>query len=111
VGRLICDHLVVVHVPSWSTAAFCQPGLEQTYGLQVGPFVSLDAGGPLTKQALRAGEISLGMVFTTDGELTQAERPAHSRRGCAASVATCSSSEASWRWIAAMSSGVAFRSP
>lgn len=57
--------------PECPQRPFCQPGLEETYGLQVGPFVALDAGGPLTKQALRTGEISLGLVFSTDGELTQ----------------------------------------
>jgi osmoprotectant transport system substrate-binding protein len=57
--------------PECPQRPFCQPGLEETYGLQVGPFVSLDAGGPLTKQALRSGEISIGLVFSTDGELTQ----------------------------------------
>lgn len=48
---------------------FCQPGLEQTYGLKFSEFVSLDAGGPLTKQALTAGDIALGMVFSSDAAL------------------------------------------
>jgi osmoprotectant transport system substrate-binding protein len=55
--------------PECPQRPFCQPGLEQTYGIEFGQFVSLDAGGPLTKQALRAGEISVGLVFSTDGEL------------------------------------------
>lgn len=55
--------------PECPQRPFCQPGLEETYGLEFGPFVSLDAGGPLTKEALRAGEISVGLVFSTDGEL------------------------------------------
>jgi osmoprotectant transport system substrate-binding protein len=57
--------------PECPQRPFCQPGLEDTYGIQFGQFVSLDAGGPLTKQALRAGEISVGLVFSTDGELAQ----------------------------------------
>ncbi|PFG39978.1 osmoprotectant transport system substrate-binding protein [Georgenia soli] len=48
---------------------FCQPGLEKTYGLKFSEFVSLDAGGPLTKQALTAGDIALGMVFSSDAAL------------------------------------------
>jgi osmoprotectant transport system substrate-binding protein len=48
---------------------FCQPGLEETYGLKFSEFVSLDAGGPLTKQALTAGDIALGMVFSSDAAL------------------------------------------
>jgi osmoprotectant transport system substrate-binding protein len=57
--------------PECPQRPFCQPGLEETYGIQFGPFSALDAGGPLTKQALRAGEVSIGLVFSTDGELSE----------------------------------------
>jgi osmoprotectant transport system substrate-binding protein len=50
---------------------FCQPGLEETYGLEFDSFSELDAGGPLTKAALQQGEISLGLVFSSDGALAQ----------------------------------------
>ncbi len=33
-------------------------------------FVSLDAGGPLTKTALRSGEVQVGLVFSSDGSLS-----------------------------------------
>jgi osmoprotectant transport system substrate-binding protein len=49
----------------------CQPGLEETYGLQFDSFRELDAGGPLTKAALQKGEISIGLVFSSDGALAQ----------------------------------------
>src|SRR5918998_975857 len=49
----------------------CQPGLEETYGLQFADFRELDAGGPLTKAALQQGEISIGLVFSSDGALAQ----------------------------------------
>ena len=49
----------------------CQPGLEETYGLQFDEFRELDAGGPLTKTALQQGEISVGLVFSSDGALAQ----------------------------------------
>lgn len=55
--------------PECPQRPFCQPGLEETYGLSFGQFFSLDAGGPLTKEALRTGEISLGLVFSADGDL------------------------------------------
>jgi osmoprotectant transport system substrate-binding protein len=45
---------------------YCQPGLEQVYGIQFGRFTSLDAGGPLTKAALTRGTISIGLVFSSD---------------------------------------------
>jgi osmoprotectant transport system substrate-binding protein len=51
------------------TRPFCQPGLEKTYGLKFAAFKSLDAGGPLTKTALRKGEIHVGLVFSSDGSL------------------------------------------
>jgi osmoprotectant transport system substrate-binding protein len=48
---------------------FCQPGLEKTYGIQFGEFVKTDAGGPLTKQRLTDGSITLGLVFSSDAAL------------------------------------------
>jgi osmoprotectant transport system substrate-binding protein len=57
--------------PECPQRPFCLLGLQETYGLEVGPFSSLDPGGPLTKRALRTGEISVGLVFSTDGELAQ----------------------------------------
>jgi osmoprotectant transport system substrate-binding protein len=50
---------------------FCQPGLEETYGLQFAEFRELDAGGPLTKAAIQQGEVSIGLVFSSDGALAQ----------------------------------------
>ena len=50
---------------------FCQPGLEETYGLNFEEFRELDAGGPLTKTALQQGEVSIGLVFSSDGALAQ----------------------------------------
>ncbi len=49
----------------------CQPGLEQTYGLTFASFSELDAGGPLTKAAIQQGEVSIGLVFSSDGALAQ----------------------------------------
>ncbi len=48
---------------------FCQPGLESTYGLKFSEFKSFDAGGPLTKAAIRKGDVALGLVFSSDGTL------------------------------------------
>jgi osmoprotectant transport system substrate-binding protein len=55
--------------PECPERPFCQPGLEETYGLEIGEFVSLDAGGPLTKTALQQGNIALGLVFSSDAAL------------------------------------------
>jgi osmoprotectant transport system substrate-binding protein len=50
---------------------FCQPGLEETYGLEFESFRELDAGGPLTRAAIEQGEISIGLVFSSAGFLAQ----------------------------------------
>jgi osmoprotectant transport system substrate-binding protein len=49
----------------------CQPGLEETYGLEFSGFQEFDAGGPLTKAAILQGEVSIGLVFSSDGALAQ----------------------------------------
>ena len=49
----------------------CQPGLEDSYGLTFASFSELDAGGPLTKAAIQQGEVSIGLVFSSDGALAQ----------------------------------------
>jgi osmoprotectant transport system substrate-binding protein len=50
---------------------FCQPGLESTYGLKFASFKPFDSGGPLTKSAITQGQVSIGLVFTSDGSLAQ----------------------------------------
>ncbi|GIF11202.1 glycine betaine ABC transporter substrate-binding protein [Actinoplanes teichomyceticus] len=47
----------------------CQQGLVTTYNFQAGRFDTLDAGGPLTKNALKQGTISVGLVLSSDGAL------------------------------------------
>jgi osmoprotectant transport system substrate-binding protein len=53
------------------TRPFCQPGLEETYGLKFASFRELDTGGPLTKAAIQQGEVSTGLVFSSDGALAK----------------------------------------
>lgn len=53
------------------TRPFCQVGLERVYGLTVGSFVPLDAGGPLTRQALADGTIDVGVVFSSDAGVAE----------------------------------------
>ncbi|MEI2715685.1 MAG: ABC transporter substrate-binding protein [Candidatus Nanopelagicales bacterium] len=57
--------------PECPARPFCLIGLEDTYGVQVSEFVSLDAGGPLTKSALEQGMVDVGLVLTSDGALDQ----------------------------------------
>ncbi len=55
--------------PECPKRPFCQPGLEQTYDVKVGSFVPLDAGGPLTIQALNQGKVNVGLVFSSSGSV------------------------------------------
>ena len=52
------------------TRPFCIPGLEKTYGMTFKAFRVLDSGGPKTKDALAAGDIDVGLVFSSDGAVT-----------------------------------------
>jgi osmoprotectant transport system substrate-binding protein len=45
---------------------YCLPGLKRVYGLRFKTFTPLDAGGPMTLQALVAGYIGVALLFTTD---------------------------------------------
>lgn len=65
--------LVLGGPPECPTRPFCQPGLEETYGIDFDGFVSLDAGGPLTKTALKQERIQVGLVFSSDGSLSTLE--------------------------------------
>jgi osmoprotectant transport system substrate-binding protein len=52
--------------PECPGRAYCLPGLKRAYGLHFKAFIPLDAGGPLTLQALTAGYIGVALLFTTD---------------------------------------------
>lgn len=57
--------------PECPARPFCLIGLEDTYDVKVSEFVSLDAGGPLTKSAIKQGIVDVGLVLTSDGALDQ----------------------------------------
>jgi osmoprotectant transport system substrate-binding protein len=50
--------------------AYCLRGLQRAYGLRFKSFIPLDAGGPLTLQALTAGDITVALLFTTDPNIS-----------------------------------------
>lgn len=68
-----CGDIALGGPPECPERPFCAPGLEDLYGLQIGDFTSLDAGGPLTKAALQQGQIALGLVFSSDAALSAAD--------------------------------------
>ena len=52
--------------PEWKTRASGVPGLQKVYGAEFESFRALDAGGPLTVQALKNGQVDAANLFTTD---------------------------------------------
>jgi len=51
----------------------CQKGLESVYGVEIGKFEPLGFGTPQTKSALTDGEVQVGQVGTSDGQVEQLE--------------------------------------
>jgi osmoprotectant transport system substrate-binding protein len=66
----VAPRLVFGGPPECPGRAYCLPGLKRTYGLRFRAFIPLDAGGPLTLQALEAGDIDVALLFTTDPSIT-----------------------------------------
>jgi osmoprotectant transport system substrate-binding protein len=56
--------------PECPGRAYCLPGLRQSYGVRFKSFIPLDAGGPLTLQALEAGDIDVALLFSTDPSIS-----------------------------------------
>lgn len=62
----LASRLVFGGPPECAERPDCLPGLRRVYGLRFRAFAALDAGGPLTRQALEAGDIGVALLFTTD---------------------------------------------
>jgi osmoprotectant transport system substrate-binding protein len=52
--------------PEFQTRADGIPGLKSLYGVKFKTYRKLDAGGPLTENGLKNGQIDAGDIFTTD---------------------------------------------
>ena len=58
--------LVLGGPPEWKTRPSGVPGLKKVYNLEFKAFRALDAGGPLSVQALKNGQVDAANIFTTD---------------------------------------------
>ena len=65
----VAPGLVFGGPPECPGRAYCLQGLKRAYGLHFKAFIPLDAGGPLTRQALEAGYIDVALLFTTDPDI------------------------------------------
>jgi osmoprotectant transport system substrate-binding protein len=71
--RPVAASMVFGGPPECPVRPLCLPGLKETYGIEFRHFLPLDVGGPLTVNALIGGEIDVGLLFTTDPALRQAD--------------------------------------
>jgi osmoprotectant transport system substrate-binding protein len=62
----VAGQLTLGGPPECPTRPFCARGLEDRYGIRFRDFRALDAGGPLTKNALRNGDIDVGLLLSSD---------------------------------------------
>ena len=60
-------HMTLGGPPECPTRPFCLSGLEKVYGLKFKTFKALDAGGPLSKNALANGDVDVALIFSSDG--------------------------------------------
>lgn len=65
----VAGELVLGGPPECPERPLCLPGYEEVYGLQFAEFRPLDAGGPLTFEALENGDIDVALVFSSQGQL------------------------------------------
>ena len=65
-GTTIASSLVLGGPPECPQRPFCAVGLQKTYGLTFKEFKPLDAGGPITVQAVKGGQVDVGLLFTSD---------------------------------------------
>ena len=69
--RAVASEMTLGGPPECPERDLCLPGLSQTYGLTFASFLPLDAGGPITADAVQRGTVDVGVLFTSDGGLTE----------------------------------------
>ena len=65
------ESVVLAAAPDCPERPDCKLGLESVYGINIGKFEPLGFGSPQTKNALTDGEVQLGQVGTSDGQIEQ----------------------------------------
>jgi osmoprotectant transport system substrate-binding protein len=62
----VADQLTLGGPPECPQRPFCLRGLHEVYGVLFNDFTPLDAGGPLTVDALKRDAVQIGLLFSTD---------------------------------------------
>jgi osmoprotectant transport system substrate-binding protein len=67
----VASKLTVGGPPEWKTRATGIPGFKKNYGITFGKVRTLDAGGPLSINALKKGTVDAANIFTTDPNISK----------------------------------------
>lgn len=70
--QALAPRLTLGGPPECPARPFCLAGMERVYRLEFESFLPLDAGGPLTHQALQGGHVDVAVLFTTDPDIGSA---------------------------------------
>jgi osmoprotectant transport system substrate-binding protein len=65
-GPSLASTLILGAPPECPERPFCALGLKDVYGIEFKEFKPLDAGGPITVQAVQGGQVDVGLLFTSD---------------------------------------------
>ena len=65
-GPPLATTLILGGPPECPERPFCAIGLKDTYGIEFKEFKPLDAGGPITVEAVKGGQVDVGLLFTSD---------------------------------------------
>jgi osmoprotectant transport system substrate-binding protein len=65
-GPTLASTLILGGPPECPERPFCAIGLKEKYGIEFKEFKPLDAGGPITVEAVKGGQVDVGLLFTSD---------------------------------------------
>ena len=67
----VAGRLVFGGPPECAQRPLCLPGLNRVYGIIFDDFEALDVGGPQTIAALKADDVQIGLLFSTDPSVSE----------------------------------------
>jgi osmoprotectant transport system substrate-binding protein len=67
----VAGHLTFGGPPECAQRPYCLPGLNRVYGILFDDFEPLDVGGPQTIEALKADDVQVGLLFSTDPRIRE----------------------------------------
>jgi osmoprotectant transport system substrate-binding protein len=67
----VAGHLIFGGPPECAQRPLCLPGLYRVYGILFDDFDAMDVGGPQTIAALKANDVQIGLLFSTDPSIRE----------------------------------------